>query len=115
MRFTGFRAAAVVGFLIIAAILAACKSSGASNTPTLSPSASAAAKVALGEAQGCLQRGSFLTHHGRVLVKNCVENLVPPANRGNAGLCAIHAVLHHGNAARENALAACLTKYGAAK
>ena len=90
--------------------LAGCRSSGHTS---VTPSASAAASIALGEALGCLQHGSFLTHSGRVQIKNCVENLVPKANRPAAAFCAGHAVLHHGHAARENALAACLTKYGA--
>lgn len=92
--------------------LAACGSSGAHGNVT--PSASAAASIALGEAQGCLQQGSFLTHSGRVKIKVCVENLVPAKDRPNAAACAIKGVLrHHSHSARENALATCLTKYGA--
>jgi predicted small secreted protein len=92
--------------------LAACQSSSGSGT-NVTPSASQAAAVAAGEAQGCLQQGSFLTHSGRVKIKTCVENLVPAANRPNAAFCAGGAVLkHHTHAARENALAACLVKYG---
>jgi len=92
--------------------LAACGSKTADQNVT--SSASAAASVALGEAQGCLQQGSFTTHSGRVKIRTCVENLVPAKNRPDAAACAIGAVLkHHTHAARENALAACLTKWGA--
>ena len=92
--------------------LAACGSKAPSGNVT--PSASAAASIALGEAQGCLQQGSFTTHSGRVKIRTCVENLVPAKNRPDAAACAIGAVLkHHTHAARENALAACLTKWGA--
>ena len=92
--------------------LAACGSKAASQNVT--PSASAAARIALGEAQGCLQQGSFTTHGGRVKIKTCVENLVPAKNRPDAAACAAGAVLgHHAHSARENALAACLTRWGA--
>ena len=92
--------------------LAACGSKTADQNVT--SSASAAASVALGEAQGCLQQGSFTTHDGRVKIKMCVENLVPAKNRPNAAACAVEGVLtHHTHASRENALAGCLTKWGA--
>lgn len=94
-------------------LMTACGPSSGNAAP-LTPKASAEASIAVGEAQGCMQQGSFLSHDGRTKIKLCVENLVPKANRPNAAFCAGEAVLKsHSHAARENALANCLTKYGA--
>jgi hypothetical protein len=113
MRYTGLTASGLVASGL-AAIIGLTGCTGASGAHQLTPSASAAASAVLGEAQGCLQSGSFLTHSGRVKIKLCVGNLVPAANRTAAIVCTVEALAtHHTHNSRENAVAACLRKNGA--